>query len=131
MIQRLAKYAPVKGACVLAITAALAGCNAGAQPPAAQASAAQPSATQPSAVPAYSRFTPPDFQLPQGAGCSGDVARWQAIQENDKQMGHVTADVYAQIQGEISQAASACQAGRNGEARAMVSASKHRHGYPA
>ncbi len=99
----------------------LAGCNASPPPPIAQAPA--PTASL--------RYTPPDFQLPQGAGCSGDVARWQAIQENDRQMGHVTLPVYTQIQSEISQAAAVCQAGRDGEARGLVTASKRRHGYPA
>ena len=101
----------------LLLTLALAGCNASA-----------PTAMAPQ--PASSSFTPPDFKLPEGRGCSGDVARWQAIQENDLNTGHVNQKVYEEIQREIAAAASACKAGRDAEASAMVTASKRRHGYP-
>ena len=103
---------------LLALT--LAGCNASA-PVAPVASAPQPASTN---------LTPPDFKLPEGRGCAGDVARWQAIQQNDLNMGHVSQSVYNEIQREIAAAASACQAGRDAEASAMVTASKRRHGYP-
>lgn len=103
----------------LSLSLALAGCNASA--PAPVASAVQPASTN---------ITPPDFRMPEGRGCSGDVARWQAIQQNDLNMGHVNQKVYAEIQREIAAASSACQAGRDGEASAMVGASKRRHGYP-
>ena len=105
----------------LLLSLALAGCNASAPAPAPVASAVQPASTN---------ITPPDFKLPEGRGCSGDVARWQAIQSNDLNMGHVNQKVYDEISREIAAAASACQAGRDGEASAMVSASKRRHGYP-
>lgn len=95
-----------------------AGCNASSPPPAANVAAAP------------SPATPASFKLPEGAGCSGDVARWRAIQENDRAIGHVNEKVYAQIQGEIAQAAAACQSGKDAEARALVRASKARHGYP-
>ena len=98
----------------LLLSLALAGCNASAP----VASAVQPASTN---------ITPPDFKLPEGRGCSGDVARWQAIQENDLNMGHVNQKVYDEIQREITAAASACQAGRDSEARAMVSASASAH----
>ena len=103
----------------LLLTLALAGCNASGQSP--QASAPQVASTN---------ITPPDFKLPDGSGCSADVARWQAIQSNDLQMGHVGQGVDNEIQKEIAAAAAACQAGRDAEARSMVAASKHRHGYP-
>ncbi len=75
-------------------------------------------------------YTPRDFRLPEGAGCSGDVARWQAIQANDYASGNVSLKVYNQIQGEIAHAAEACSAGRDAEARKLVAVSKSRHGYP-
>ncbi len=80
--------------------------------------------------PASTNVTPSSFRMPEGAGCSGDVARWRAIQDNDLQMGHVNRSVYDQIQGEIGEAAAACEAGRGAQASAMVRASKARHGYP-
>jgi hypothetical protein len=75
-------------------------------------------------------YTPRDFQLPEGGGCSGDVARWQAIQENDYRSGNIGLPVYHRIQGEIAQAAAACSAGHDAQASAMVRSSKARHGYP-
>ena len=107
----------------LALALALAGCNSSAPQPEASASAPQSRG--------YARTTPSDFQLPQGSGCAGDIARWQAVQDNDKNMGQVDTTVANEIASEISAASAACQAGRDGEARAMVTASKRRHGYPA
>jgi hypothetical protein len=105
---------------ILGVAAALCGCTT------TQEAGPAPGAI----VPASTSITPSDFRLPEGAGCSGDIARWQAIQDNDLRMGHVNQSVYDQIQREIAQAAAACQTGRDREARALVHASKARHGYP-
>lgn len=75
-------------------------------------------------------YTPKDFHLPEGAGCTGDIARWQAIQANDYASGNINLRVYNQIQNEIARAAVACSAGRDGEARKLIGSSKSRHGYP-
>ena len=96
----------------------LAGCNSAAAPP-------------PEAGAAYvSPVTPAGFKLPEGGGCDGDVARYRAIIDNDKAHGHVGAGVHATILKEIDGAASACAAGRAGEAVSSIHASKARHGYP-
>jgi hypothetical protein len=97
---------------------AVAGCNTTAQTP-----------PPPTSAP-VSPVTPPGFTLPDGAGCSGAVARFRAIQDNDLAMGHVGRKVYDQIKGEIAQAETACAAGRDAESRAMIAASRKRHGYP-
>ncbi len=76
------------------------------------------------------RFTPQEFHLPEGSGCAGDVARWQAVQANDYASGNVNLKVYNQIQNEIARAAEACSAGRDRDASRLISASKSRHGYP-
>ena len=110
----------IRPAATLLVVAMLAGCNASAPAPQAEA---------PQQV-ARTNITPPDFKLPEGSGCSSDIARWQAIQQNDLNMGHVGQSVYNEIQREISAAAAACAAGKDGEASSMVSASKRRHGYP-
>lgn len=73
---------------------------------------------------------PSSAQLPEGAGCSAAVSRYRSVIENDLSMGHVNQSVYTQIQGEISEAASACSAGQDAKAIALVRASKARHGYP-
>ena len=98
------------------------------------AASALPSNAQPATDPersyATQRFTPRGFELPEARGCSGEVARWQAIQENDYHSGNIGLPVYHRIQNEIAQAAEACQAGRDAQATAMIHASKARHGYP-
>lgn len=74
--------------------------------------------------------TPPSFQMPEGQGCTGAIARYRAVQDNDLSMGHVVPSVYAQIKREVAQAEKVCAAGHDAEARAMIAASESRHGYP-
>ncbi len=109
--------------CAASSALLLAGCNA----PAPQASAPQSSSAGSSAPVGV---TPTSFRMPEGTGCSGDVARWKAIQDNDLATGHVSKSVYDRIQNDINQASAACSAGRDAEARAMVRASRSRNGYP-
>ena len=59
-----------------------------------------------------------------------EIARYRAVQDNDLSMGHVAKSVYTQIQREIAAAETACAAGRDAEAKAMIAASEQRHGYP-
>ena len=66
-------------------------------------------------------MTPPDFHMPQGEGCAGDIARYRAIQDNDLAMGHVAKSVYNQIKKEIAAAEALCSAGHEAEARATSS----------
>jgi len=104
-----------------ALATALAGCNqtqtaAPAQPPAQPQSA--------------SLVTRPDFKLPEGTGCSGEIARFRAVQDNDLETGHVNRKVYDQIKGEVDQAAATCAAGNDAGARSALTAIKRRHGYP-
>ena len=111
-------------ASLLFIAAALAACNASAPPPVA---APPPAAAPP---PGSVSVTPQGFELPAGGTCAGEIARYRAIQANDLSMGHVAQSVYDQIAGEIAAAEKVCAAGREGEAKAMIVASKQRHGYP-
>lgn len=107
--------------CAAAGALLLAACNSNA--PAPQASAPPPAQ-------AAAGVTPSSFRMPEGAGCSADIARWKAIQDNDIATGHVSKAVYDRIQNDIAQASAACAAGRDAEARAMVRASRVRNGYP-
>jgi hypothetical protein len=68
--------------------------------------------------------------LPAGAGCTASIARYRAVVKSDADTGNVNQSVYAQIDGEIKRAEAACASGQDGEARALVAASKSRHGYP-
>ena len=70
------------------------------------------------------------FQLPEGTDCSGKIARYRAVQDNDLSMGHVVQPVYNQIKRETDAASKACTAGRDAEAKSIVAASQRRHGYP-
>ena len=103
---------------LLAASLGLAACSA----PAPQAS--------PPPAPGSVVVTPPGFQLPEGADCSGKIARYRAVQDNDLSMGHVAQSVYNQIKRETDAASKACAAGRDAEAKSMVAASQRRHGYP-
>ena len=78
---------------------------------------------------AQSPVTPPDFRMPGGAGCAGEIARYRAVQQNDLSMGNVAKSVYNQIQREIEAAERACSAGQDAKASAMIRASQSRHGY--
>ncbi|MFO1116364.1 MAG: hypothetical protein U1E28_11810 [Beijerinckiaceae bacterium] len=95
---------------------ALAGCNSSAPPP----QAAMPQAR--------AGLTP--AALPQGAGCTNEIARYRAVIDNDHSTGNVGDNVWKQIEGEIASASAACAAGKDGEALALLRASKSRHGYP-
>lgn len=75
--------------------------------------------------------TPAGFRLPEGAGCSGDVARFRAIMKNDIETGHTTQTVFNQIEAEMQRADAMCAAGNAGGASAHVRATRVRFGYPA
>ena len=98
----------------------LAGCNSAGPAP----SAAVPAANSISVAPS-------NFQMPQGSGCAGEVARYRAVQDDDLAMGQIARSVYNQIRAEIAAAAQACSARRDEESRAMILASRKRHGYPS
>ena len=100
------------------VALALAACNT----PAPQASAPP--------APGSVLVTPSNFQMPEGGDCKATIARYRAVQDNDLSMGHVAQSVYKQIQREITAAESACAAGRDAEAKAMITVSEQRHGYP-
>ena len=110
-------------AVILAASLGLAGCN-GAGNSRQQAVAAPEQAT-PRLV------TPSGFKLPDGAGCSGAVARFRALIDSDLDVGHTTKTVHAVMSGDIDRAAAACAAGNDAGARAQIAASRSRHGYPS
>jgi PBP1b-binding outer membrane lipoprotein LpoB len=99
----------------------LAGCNSVSSPPEVAVNAAAPGSLQ---------VTPQDFKLPDGGDCTSDIARYRAIQDNDLSMGHVAQSVYNKIKTEIAAAEAECNEGHEAHARAMIVASKQKHGYP-
>ncbi|QCI66085.1 hypothetical protein [Phreatobacter stygius] len=96
----------------------LAGCNTAAEAPAAQ----------PAAAPQY--VTRSDFRLPEGAGCSGEIARFRAVMDNDLQTGHVNREVHGRVIADLRGPEQACAGGRDGEARSALRTVKSRYGYP-
>lgn len=108
----------MKPALLAAIAAlGLAGCNSARPAPSA-------------AAPGSLAVAPSNFQMPQGGGCAGDIARYRAVQDDDLAMGQIAQSVYDHVHREIAEADQACSAGRDAEARAMIVASRKRHGYP-
>jgi hypothetical protein len=86
-------------------------------------------ASGPASAPAGTSVTSSSFRMPGGSGCQGEIARYRAVMSNDLAMGHVNQSVYNRVDREIGQAEAACAAGRDGEARRMINATKARHGY--
>lgn len=99
----------------------LAGCETTSAPAPAAAAKEEPRGVS---------ITPTNFKLPEGAGCSGDIARFRAIQANDLETGHTTRPVYDQIEAEMKKAEAMCAAGNSGGASAYVRSTKSRFGYP-
>jgi hypothetical protein len=99
---------------------------------ACQSTASAPPAPQPVAsAPQGSYVTRPDFRLPEGAGCSGELARFRAVMDNDLATGHVNREVHGRVMADLRGPEAACAAGRAGEASAGLRAVKQRYGYPA
>lgn len=100
----------------LASALALAGCNeTGGMP--------GPSAASPIAV--------SSFNLPPGAACTKEIGAYQTVTKSDLDTGNLEQKVYDQIQHELARAATACSAGKGGEAHSIVATSKSKHGYRA
>jgi hypothetical protein len=76
-----------------------------------------------------SGVTSSSFRLPEGTGCTGDVARYRAVMDNDLATGHVYKGVHARVIAEIDQADAACRAGRDSEASRMIHTTKIKFGY--
>ena len=77
---------------------------------------------------AQSVVTPPDFRMPGGSGCAGEIARYRAVMENDDASGNVAQSVYARSDARSRRPrASARRARTQGDA--MIHASQIRHGY--
>ena len=88
--------------------------------------ASAPPAPPPGAVPGV---TPNTFSMPEGAGCSGEIAQFKAVLRNDADTGNVGQSVYNRAAADLGRAEKACAAGRDGEARSLVASTKSRFGY--
>ncbi len=111
-------------AAVLVAAIALGGCNlSGSQ-------TASAPAAPPAAVAAAPGGAQPNWPaLPQGAACTGELDRYEAVLKADLGTGNVNKSVYDKIQGELARAADACAAGHDADAQSLIRASKKQHGY--
>lgn len=74
----------------------------------------------------------PDWpKLPESAACANDLNHYQTVLDADVGTGNVNRSVYDQIETDLDRAATACAAGHDGEARAIVRSTKLKHGYRA
>ena len=92
-----------------------------------------PTASTPPAPPpeqAAPGVTPSTFRMPSGAGCSGEVERFQAVMDNDLATGHTPKGVHARVSSEIATARTTCAAGNEGGAIGQIRATKAKFGYP-
>jgi hypothetical protein len=75
---------------------------------------------------------PPNWpKLPEGATCTNDLNHYQSVLDTDVGTGNVNRSGYDQIETDLRRAASACAAGHDGEARAIIRSTKLQHGYRA
>ena len=93
---------------------------------AGDASARQADAPAPGSVAA----TPHGVRLVEGGACAAEIARYREIVDSDGATGNVARRVYERIKVEIAAAERECSAGDDAKARALLLASKQRHGYP-
>lgn len=101
------------------VAAALCGCNMSAQP-----YSAPPEAAAPASAPAWPA-------LPGGAACTGKLNDYQKVLTADVTSGNLNKSVYDEIEADLSRAASACAAGKDGEALGIIHSTKEKHGYRA
>lgn len=106
------------------MAAALGGCNQTASAP--EPVAAAPSGGAPT-MPSSPNWPP----LPEASSCAGPLNDFQKVIWSDIKTGNVNRSVYDAMAGEMSRAATACAAGQDSEALAILRATKAKHGYRA
>jgi hypothetical protein len=106
-------------AAVIGLTAALCGCNASSDSP--------PVATAPSSAGSTPAWPP----LPAAAACSESLNGYQTVLTADVKSGNLNKSVYDQIEADLLRAATACAAGKDGEAAGIIRSTKEKHGYHA
>jgi hypothetical protein len=94
---------------------------------ACQTTSVTPPAPSPSSAPVG--VTPNTFSMPSGSGCSGEVARFQAVMDNDLDTGHTTKGVHANVSAEIATARATCAGGNEGGAIGQLNGTKSKFGY--
>jgi hypothetical protein len=63
------------------------------------------------------------------SGCTGAIAQFQAVIDNDVKVGHLNKSVHNRIAPELGGVSATCRAGRDAEAMRALAALKSRYGY--
>ena len=63
------------------------------------------------------------------SGCSGAIAQFQAVIDNDVKIGHLNKSVHNRIMPDLGRVAETCRAGRDAEAMRALAGLKSRFGY--
>jgi hypothetical protein len=88
------------------------------------------SGPDPAAHATASSPVPADWpKLPEGAGCTTDLVRFQTILKSDVEKGYINGPVYDEMAPELRTAADACAEGRDAQSRKLLVATKKRYGY--
>ena len=106
----------------------LSACQSPSQPASPLSGSTAPSAQDYAQLPAG--VTPQNFHLPTQKGCSGDIARFAAVIDNDLASGHTTDKVNQAIHAELNKIAQTCPA-QDEAASQAVRALKSKYGYPS
>ncbi len=67
--------------------------------------------------------------LPENAACTKELTHFETFLEGEAGVGNLNRTVYDKIEIDMSRAANACAAGKDGEARAIVHSIKSTYGY--
>ncbi len=85
----------------------------------------------PAATPSSGVAAPVWPDLPPTAACTDKLNTYQKVLTSDVTTGNLNQKVYDEIESDLSRAASACAAGKDGEALNIIHATKEKHGYHA
>ena len=83
----------------------------------------------PEAAAAAAPATAAPAQVAQASGCAGEIARFRSVMANDLATGHVGKAVHDRVVREIDRANTACSAGMETEALAILRLTKAKNGY--
>jgi hypothetical protein len=89
----------------------------------------QPYVGPTAAAPSTGIATPVWPDLPPAAACTDKLNSYQKVLTSDVTTGNLNQKVYNEIEADLSRAASACAAGKDGEALGIIHATKEKHGY--
>jgi len=70
-------------------------------------------------------------RLPENAACTNELTHYQTVLDADVSTGNLNRSVYNEIEIDLARAADACANGKDGEAHAIIHATKIKHGYRA